>query len=303
MNQLSLALDLRTSVQQLTKPSGYKGLYGFHRYWGKKPAETVSFLVEQLSEPGEVVFDPFLGSGAIAREASMRGRRVIASDLNPAADDCDCAQWESLIEPLEGWSVGVSGSALSGSQYLVVTGDEGIPNEPRSVFLLVRRFADLKRTSEDLAAYSSILRHRSPNSAPEVIQGIWIDEEGVANLPSALALPDAGGGCRTVRILETTGINGIWMLCWLEAAARTVSRVDLVAALLECLGHEGTETATLAARFIPVFTGDTAEPSAREELRALEVRYPGLVLSPAFLDGNGALRLPPAQPHDGGTQS
>lgn len=85
MNQLSLALDLRTSVQQLTKPSGYKGLYGFHKYWGKKPAETVSFLVEQLSEPGEVVFDPFLGSGAIAREASMRGRRVIASDLNPAA--------------------------------------------------------------------------------------------------------------------------------------------------------------------------------------------------------------------------
>lgn len=85
MSQLGLALDLRTSVDQLTKPPGYKGLYGFHKYWGKKPAETVSFLVEQLSEPGELVVDPFLGSGAIAREASMRGRRVIASDLNPAA--------------------------------------------------------------------------------------------------------------------------------------------------------------------------------------------------------------------------
>jgi len=85
MNQLRLDFEQHTSVHQLTKPAGYKGLYGFHKYWGKKPAETVSFLVEQLSEPGEVVLDPFLGSGAIAREALMRGRRVIASDLNPIA--------------------------------------------------------------------------------------------------------------------------------------------------------------------------------------------------------------------------
>lgn len=179
-----------------------------------------------------------------------------------------------------------------------------MPSEPRSVFLLVRRFADLERASEDLAAYLSILRRRSPGSAPEVIRGIWIDEEAVANLPSALVLPDAADARRTVRILETTGINGIWMLCWLEAAARTVSRVDLVAALLECLGHDiETETTTLEARFIPVFTGETPEPSAREELQALELRYPGLVLSPIYLDDNGGLLLPPAQPHVGGTPS
>jgi len=85
MNQLRLDFEQHTSVHQLTKPAGYKGLYGFHKYWGKKPAETVSFLVEQLSEPGEVVLDPFLGSGAIVREALMRERRVIASDLNPVA--------------------------------------------------------------------------------------------------------------------------------------------------------------------------------------------------------------------------
>lgn len=93
------------------------------------------------------------------------------------------------------------------------------------------------------------------------------------------------------------------MLCWLEAAARTVSRVDLAAALLECFGHAAAETATLAAHFIPVFSDDTAEPSGREELRALEVRYPGLVLPPLHLDGDGALRLPPAQAQGGGTPS
>lgn len=178
-----------------------------------------------------------------------------------------------------------------------------MPSEPRGVFLLVRGFADLKRVSEELGAYLSILHRRSPGSAPEVIQGIWIDEEGVANLPSALVLPDEHGARQTVRILETTGINGIWMLCWLEAAARAVSRVDLVAALLECLGHEETETVTHAARFIPVFTGDTAESSTRQESRALELRFPGLVLPPIYLDGDGPLRLPLGQPHDGRTPS
>jgi 16S rRNA G966 N2-methylase RsmD len=85
MNQFRFNFEEHTSVHQLLKPTGYKGLYGFHKYWGKKPAETVRFLVEQLSNPGNIVIDPFLGSGAIVREAIMRGRRMIASDLNPVA--------------------------------------------------------------------------------------------------------------------------------------------------------------------------------------------------------------------------
>jgi len=85
MDQLRFDFGLQTSTHRLTNPVGYKGLYGFHKYWGKKPAETVGFLVEQLSELGEVVLDPFLGSGAIVREALLRERRFIASDLNPVA--------------------------------------------------------------------------------------------------------------------------------------------------------------------------------------------------------------------------
>ena len=85
MSQLGFAFDTNTSVRELVKPAGYSGLYGFHKYWGKKPSGTVSFLVEQLSAPNELVFDPFLGSGAVAREASMRNRRFIGCDLNPTA--------------------------------------------------------------------------------------------------------------------------------------------------------------------------------------------------------------------------
>jgi hypothetical protein len=92
-----------------------------------------------------------------------------------------------------------------------------------SAFLLVRHHADLEQANEDLTAYLAILSRPSPVNHFATLQGIWVDEEGVANLPCALVLPDAGGAQRTVRILEATGINGIWMLCWLDAAASPIS--------------------------------------------------------------------------------
>jgi len=173
--------------------------------------------------------------------------------------------------------------------------------EPRSAFFAVRGYADLQHANEEIAAYLSIRRRRSPISDPEPLKGIWIDEEGVANLPCALVLPDTAGAPRTVRILEATGINGIWMLCWLEAAASSVSRVDLVAGLLACFGHEDTDT--LAARFIPVFADGTPDCSLRAEIQMLEARYLGLVLPPIYQGVSGNLVLPSAQPHDRGTPS
>ena len=46
---------------------------------------TASFLLEHLSAVGGLVVDPFLGSGAIAREAFSRGRRFVGCDVNPTA--------------------------------------------------------------------------------------------------------------------------------------------------------------------------------------------------------------------------
>ena len=64
---------------------GYKGLYSFHKYWGKKPRETVASAINALSEPGQVVIDPFVGSGVSGREAILLRRRFIGFDINPIA--------------------------------------------------------------------------------------------------------------------------------------------------------------------------------------------------------------------------
>jgi DNA methylase len=42
-----------------------------------------AYFIERLTEPGDVVYDPFSGRGTTAVEAALRGRAVIANDVNP----------------------------------------------------------------------------------------------------------------------------------------------------------------------------------------------------------------------------
>jgi hypothetical protein len=42
-----------------------------------------AYFIERLSEEGDLVYDPFSGRGTTAVEAALRGRRVIANDVNP----------------------------------------------------------------------------------------------------------------------------------------------------------------------------------------------------------------------------
>ncbi len=42
-----------------------------------------AYFIDRLSVEGDVVYDPFSGRGTTAIEAALRGRRVIANDINP----------------------------------------------------------------------------------------------------------------------------------------------------------------------------------------------------------------------------
>ena len=70
-------------MKEHTNPTGYKGLSGFHKYWGKKPVESWRFLIERFTNENEIVLDPFLGSGLIAKECTDLRRRFIGFDINP----------------------------------------------------------------------------------------------------------------------------------------------------------------------------------------------------------------------------
>ena len=81
----SLYKATEVSPTKASSPRGYTGLYTFHKYWGKKPHEPLAFAIEQLTDEGDTVLDPFVGSGTVARESLLRNRRFIGFDINPVA--------------------------------------------------------------------------------------------------------------------------------------------------------------------------------------------------------------------------
>ncbi|HYC46748.1 MAG TPA: DNA methyltransferase [Burkholderiales bacterium] len=42
-----------------------------------------AYFIERLSDDGDAIYDPFSGRGTTAVEAALRGRRVVANDINP----------------------------------------------------------------------------------------------------------------------------------------------------------------------------------------------------------------------------
>ncbi len=85
---IPMQLDFLSSYEggsHVAQPSGYKGLYAFHKYWGKKPREPIAYAISLLTKPGQVVVDPFVGSGTTGREAILQSRRFIGMDVNPVA--------------------------------------------------------------------------------------------------------------------------------------------------------------------------------------------------------------------------
>jgi len=60
-------------------------LYRMHTYWSKKPHEAMRRYIEHYTQPGDLVLDPFCGSGGTALMALALGRKAIAIDLSPAA--------------------------------------------------------------------------------------------------------------------------------------------------------------------------------------------------------------------------
>jgi SAM-dependent methyltransferase len=57
--------------------------YLIHKYWGRKAHNLVASVIEEHTEPGDVVLDPFMGSGVAVIESNKLGRHAVGRDLNP----------------------------------------------------------------------------------------------------------------------------------------------------------------------------------------------------------------------------
>jgi len=81
-------------------------IYNMHTYWSKKPHDAIRQYIRHYTKPGDLVLDPFCGSGGTALAALMEGRKAIAIDRSPAAtfitkNYCTPVDVEELQEAFE----------------------------------------------------------------------------------------------------------------------------------------------------------------------------------------------------------
>jgi DNA modification methylase len=67
-------------VIDVTRVSGNKMVHSH-----QKPEELIDFLIDKSSKPGDMVIDPFAGSGTTCASAIKKGRRCIGIDIDPGA--------------------------------------------------------------------------------------------------------------------------------------------------------------------------------------------------------------------------
>ncbi|NPV67595.1 MAG: site-specific DNA-methyltransferase [Anaerolineae bacterium] len=89
---ISLGLAYREKLISLLKgdlnfhdqPSNYAS-HNFHAFPAKFPPQLPRKFIEGLTEPGDIVLDPMMGSGTTVVEALLSGRKPIGFDIDPLA--------------------------------------------------------------------------------------------------------------------------------------------------------------------------------------------------------------------------
>jgi hypothetical protein len=81
----TLAAELEAALAAADSDEINDLTHGFHTYPARMHPHLARELVARFSEPGEVVLDPFCGSGTVLVEALAAGRKPQGVDLNPLA--------------------------------------------------------------------------------------------------------------------------------------------------------------------------------------------------------------------------
>ena len=89
--------DWWTDIKKITSPTDPEKLY----YPTQKSEELLERLITMLSNPGDIVFDCFMGSGTTQAVAMKLGRRFIGADINLGAIQTTTKRLLAVAENLE----------------------------------------------------------------------------------------------------------------------------------------------------------------------------------------------------------
>ena len=82
------AADVEAPIRRSIPPGSRKAFhhFGLHPFPGRKDPNVIQTYLLHHTRPGDIVLDPFVGSGTTAREALILGRRAVVADINPISE-------------------------------------------------------------------------------------------------------------------------------------------------------------------------------------------------------------------------
>lgn len=84
-NYINTLIDILSNDLDFHKCSSSYASHNFHSFPAKFPPQLPFQFIKDLTEPGDVVLDPMMGSGTTVLEAFLAGRKGIGFDIDPLA--------------------------------------------------------------------------------------------------------------------------------------------------------------------------------------------------------------------------
>jgi methylase of polypeptide subunit release factors len=234
-------------------------VHSFHRYFGKLIPGIPKFAIESFSKPGDLVLDPFCGSGTTLVEAFLAGRRSVGTDINPLATfvskvkttPIEASTLESaLTEIMWGWRAAACGSLDRDDPY-VVNINHWFRPEVKSQLHVLRE----------------VIRQIEDNAVREFFLGVFSAFiRGVSNADPQHVFP---GYSKRMRALDAAGRVINVEDSFLRASRK---RIKAVAAL----PHDGSAP--------QIYSGPLEEASIQNESVDLVVTNPPYISSIRYLE-------------------
>src|SRR3989338_7231883 len=122
-----LPLEQEWAFEEATRADTSYATHGYHRYPAKFIPQLAKKLISSYTKEGDLVCDPFMGSGTALVEAIILKRKAVGVDINPVA----LLITKAKTTPLEPTKAELESKKLLNEIYFNLSKKENLPNSFR----------------------------------------------------------------------------------------------------------------------------------------------------------------------------